>query len=252
MTITKERLKEIRKFKTAIIYDGPSLINQTAILGIVHGLQGNSQNRKIGKRMASIIILVKDMHPIDAVKSGADSAICGECPYRLIDGKRLCYVNLIFEPGTIYKAYNANKLPVLSPGELNYLLLERSLNLRLGSYGDIGAIPADIVLEILAGGIKSTSYTHQWGREFFDPRVLEYSMASLDHINTLDKLKAKFPRARYYKTILRNETPGPGEIMCPSKPGPVGYKGPREVVCSNCLLCGGTAKQAKNITEYLN
>src|SRR5687767_8863532 len=61
-----------------ILYDGPSQLNGTPIV-VVAG--ASTSNRKTGP-MVQIWILTRDVDPIAAVKSGADSAICGDCKFR--------------------------------------------------------------------------------------------------------------------------------------------------------------------------
>lgn len=83
----------------AIVWDGPSRIDGSPIMAIVTGLRTASANPKTGD-MLQTWILRSDMHPMDAIKSGADYGICGSCGHRgtydefgnPID-PRTCYVN---------------------------------------------------------------------------------------------------------------------------------------------------------------
>ncbi len=76
------------KVKGYVLYEGPSAINGENIAAI---LTLGSTNKKTGN-MAQLWILAKDTAPHIAQKTGADSAICGDCPI-----KKECYV-LTFRP----------------------------------------------------------------------------------------------------------------------------------------------------------
>ena len=65
----------------AIIYRGPSLLDGAPIVAIVIGLATDSANVKTGAMLQSYI-LRDDMHPLDAIASGADYSICGDCSAR--------------------------------------------------------------------------------------------------------------------------------------------------------------------------
>lgn len=82
-----------------IVHEGPSPVDGSPIVGILTGVTSPSANRKTG-RMAQLWILPADATPLDAMRTGADAAICGSCPLRGTigtDGKRrvgrACYVN---------------------------------------------------------------------------------------------------------------------------------------------------------------
>ena len=64
-----------------IAYEGPSLIDGAQIVVIVTGLKGPSKNRKTGN-MVQTFILARDVHPLEALRSGEDASICGQCEHR--------------------------------------------------------------------------------------------------------------------------------------------------------------------------
>lgn len=63
-----------------VVYDGPSAIDGERIVVIVCALE-RSRNAKTG-HMVQTYILRADMHPIEAVRTGADVSICGGCKHR--------------------------------------------------------------------------------------------------------------------------------------------------------------------------
>jgi hypothetical protein len=81
-------------------------------------------------------------------------------------------------------------------------------------------------------------YTHQWMNPYFQPELLEYAMASIDHENTVEQLRVPYPNARYYRILKPGEKLLDWEIECPhSEYG---------VQCKDCGLCDPRI-QAKNI-----
>ena len=86
-----------------VIYDGPSMINSEPIIMIAVGFKSKSTNKKTGG-MIQTYILLKNESPLDALKTGADVAICGGCIHRpkvekvgqYIErsSKRSCYVQV--------------------------------------------------------------------------------------------------------------------------------------------------------------
>ena len=90
----------------AVIYNGPSVIDGSPIVVVLTGIRGSSSNPKTG-RMVQSWILREDMHPVEALKTGADASICGQCPHRPdADGRRSCYVNPM-GPASVWRTYRA-------------------------------------------------------------------------------------------------------------------------------------------------
>ena len=159
-----------------------------------------------------------------------------------------CYVNTMQGPASKYKAMKRGAYLQLEPLAVGQILKARNLSVRFGAYGDPAMIPFEVIDTIIkTAGTSYTSYTHQYMMPWFDPRHLIYSMASVDHINTVEKLQAIHPTARYYKIADDFNNLSSDEIACPSDKNKTDIFGNRLVTCSNCGLCSGTKKQAKNI-----
>ena len=135
-----------------------------------------STNRKTGD-MAQVWILREDINPVDAVQSGKDASICGDCVHRrkqVWDAKRKrfkwvrsCYVNVGQGPNSIYKGYKRGIYK-----ELNYLELSKVLKgrrIRWGAYGDPSIIDSGIVITLNKYATGHTGYTHQWRNGFASP-----------------------------------------------------------------------------------
>ena len=85
--------------KSAIIYNGPSLLDGKPIVVIA---TYSNRNTKTGK-VVQTYILRSDINPLEASKTGEDFSICGDCtmrgevttdPARKQAKGRRCYVNL--------------------------------------------------------------------------------------------------------------------------------------------------------------
>lgn len=209
----------------AILYQGPSLLDGRPIVVVAIGLASKSTNRKTGA-MLQTYILRADVSPLEAIKSGADESICGDCKLRGIGGKkRGCYVNLGQGPRAVWDAFSRGIYPTGDPVEIG-----KGRTVRLGTYGDPAAVPARIWEGLLSLSAGHTGYTHQWRRSDVLRGIV---MASAD--SDADRAIAW---KRGWRTFRIAETPGTGEIVCPSERG---------ISCADCRLCDG-AGLAKSIT----
>lgn len=141
----------------------------------------NSHNVKTGN-MAQIWILRSDMAPTDAVKSGCDASVCGDCPHRA-DGnvkERTCYVTVFQAPLAVYKSYKAGKyLPYTDASVF------KGRKIRWGAYGDPSLIDPKIVRDINAVSDGWTGYTHQWTQPFASEFV-NFFQASVDSVSDMN------------------------------------------------------------------
>ena len=69
------------KATSLILYAGPSMLDGSPIVVIATGIGNKSKNSKTGGMIQTHIIR-SDMKPMDAIWSGADASICGDCPHR--------------------------------------------------------------------------------------------------------------------------------------------------------------------------
>src|SRR5690606_5702489 len=115
-----------------------------------------------------------DQHPTEALRTGADRAICGACPLRGVNGSaRACYVSVAQAPSAVWRALQRGDYPAL-PG----VHVFRHQLVRYGAYGDPAAVPLRIWEAIAERAAGFTGYTHQWRTA--DPRYSRYLMASAD------------------------------------------------------------------------
>ena len=220
-----------------IVYEGPSLIDGSPIVVIANSLIV-SRNRKIGD-MIQVWILRADMHPHDALKTGNDFAICGNCFHRGVfeNGKiknRTCYVSLMKQGVfSIYKAYKRGSYPVISD---NFNVLFQGRHIRFGSYGDPASVPFEVwdkLSKLCQGG---TGYTHLWMT--CDQRLSSLCMASCETIEQ-QALAQKMGWRTFRVIVEENDSLLKNEIRCLAQ-----TKG---VHCDSCGICDGTGRKKKNV-----
>ncbi|AWB20638.1 hypothetical protein DA075_06625 [Methylobacterium currus] len=226
-----------------ILYEGPSTIDGQPIVAIVTGLGRPSNNVKTGP-MAQVYILRADRHPMEAVNTGDDASICGTCRHRgsvevLKDGKtanrgRSCYVTLMHGPRMVWEAYRKRFYEPLTPAQAKVVL--RAHSVRLGAYGDPGAVPEAIWKAALGRTRGLTGYTHLW-RRF--PYLAAFCMASCD--TPAERAEAKALGFRTFRVRAKGEPLSEGEGHCPAS-----VEMGKAARCSSCLLCGGNRRPAKS------
>jgi hypothetical protein len=192
-------------------------------MSILTGIDNPSRNIKTGSVIQQWI-LRGDINPIDAVKTGSDEAICGNCPLKG-DGQgkqRSCYVNIAFAPNQIYKMREKYKPLVLRA--------LRGAGFRFGAYGEATALPIEETIRIAKAASFSLGYTHQWRTA--DPEFKNYLMASCDSVE--DYELAKQNGYRTFRIKLKEEPLLPTEVICPASPG-----SRTPMTCQICQRCGG-------------
>jgi hypothetical protein len=206
------------------IYDGISPITGDEIIAVI---TLNSDNIKTGD-MPSMWILNKNVKPNDAVKTGADKAICGMCPHRHHLGGS-CYVIPWQAPLNVWKTYHRGKYPFVTD-----LSIFKGMKIRFGAYGDPYVVPMDILAQLKAFSKNHTSYSHQWKQG--DQTLKETSMASVDNIH--EAIEAHKQGWRTFRVTHDINKLLDNEMICPN------YT--HKIQCIDCGLCRGAGK-AKSI-----
>ena len=230
-----------------VVYDGPSLIDGAPIVIVLTGLASSSENSKTGDLVQSFIIR-SDVSPVDALRTGDDVSICGQCQHRPLIFSMLqraglpaspCYVNVGQSVLSVWNAYRRGSYQrATSIGQVAQLLHGRRL--RLGTYGDPAAAPAALWALLVSLSAGHVGYTHQWQAVGFDTAAwAPLVMASAD--SAAEATQAQSIGMRYFRVSIGVDRQ-PGEVSCPAS-AEVG----RKAQCSDCLLCGGTSKQARSI-----
>lgn len=226
----------LSKAAGVILYEGPSKLDGQPIVVIATGLAKASRNAKTGA-MVQTYIIRSDMHPLEAVKTGADASICGTCPHRG-DGTgkgRSCYVTLIHGPRMVWEAYKRGVYPKANAFEARLLFAGKMV--RLGTYGDPAAAPYALWKVALTDAEGWTGYTHQWrtiGQDF--AALVMASADSLEDMNAAHALG--------YRTFRVTAEPFANvkgrESVCPASE----EKG-KVASCITCRACMGTSGKAR-------
>lgn len=222
-----------------VIYRGPSQLDGAPIVAIA---LTSSTNRKTGN-MVQTYILRDDVKPTEALRTGADASICGDCKHRPILGGA-CYVVVAQGPTVVYKTFKAGKYPDLADsviGDITMPLLIQSLGInrmvRLGTYGDPMAVPAWIWEALVSRASGRTGYTHQW-RNLEIPsaqreRIMGLTMASVDDPREAETASAQ--GLRYFRIRRADEALRPREFVCPAS-----EEANKVRTCATCGACSGT------------
>ena len=225
----------MRKPKGYVVWQGPSEIDGKPIVLIMTGFQASSKNQKTGA-MIQTYILRSDIPPIEAMQSGEDVSICGDCPHKATENGT-CYVRVDTGPNTVYRAFKRGSYTVPSMPSVTRLAM-MGQTLRLGTYGDPCAIPFSVWENLLVHTIGHTGYTHQWKQERFSAfKVI--CMASCDNLD--EDSRAKGLGWRTF-TIVPKDTREyiPGALLCPAS-----EEAGKVLTCAQCLACGGTTSRNK-------
>jgi hypothetical protein len=214
-----------------VIYRGPSLLDGKPI--VVVAITKDSKNSKTGNMVQTYILVDNGELPVANYKSLADASICGDCPHRRGLGGA-CYVNVGQGPTIVAKGIARGIYPQ------NKYAASRECQgrkVRLGTYGDPAAVPADVWRLLLSGASGHTGYTHQWVSGKAE-HVKEWCMASAD--SEEDRGQAKASGWRTFRIRTENEPLMAGEFACPAaKEG--GYR----KLCVECTACDGGFKARK-------
>lgn len=192
----------------------------------------SSANEKTGD-MIQIHIMVDGILPLDALKAGADTAVCGTCPHRskASGGTSACYVNL-------GKGQNSSMRSHMNKGSVPFDVSRfAGQKVRFGAYGDPAAVPFHIWKSIADVAEGVTGYTHQWRTA--DPRFADYCMASADSADEGREAR----RIGYRNFIVRpvgSEKPK-GAVVCPAS-----AEAGKKTVCATCMACGGNNNGRKH------
>lgn len=196
-----------------------------------------SGNRKTGN-MVQTYILRPDMRPTEAVRSGADASICGDCKHRPANGGA-CYVVVAQGPTVVFKKFQAGGYPVAHPEDLPALGAGRMV--RLGTYGDPAAVPSHIWDSLVSQAAGRTGYTHQWANEALPVAHREalrrLAMASADNVEEAQQARAQ--GMRYFRIRTADEPLQPREFICPASD-----EAGKRKTCATCGACDGAQRGA--------
>lgn len=224
-----------------IAYEGPSEIDGAPIVVIVNKITDASKNEKTGALVQSFIIR-SDVNPVQALQTGADASICGQCEHRPLvakqTGKVPCYVQVAKSVLSVYNAYKRGRYVKADPATIAKALAGKVV--RIGTYGDGAAAPVRMWTQITRYAAGVRGYSHQWQNEGFDHAAwAPLVMASAD---TLEQAAlANLYGMRVFRVSVGVDKQ-PGETVCPAS-----AEAGRKSTCAKCTLCSGTRVQARDV-----
>lgn len=213
-----------------IIYRGPSLLTGAPIVAVVIV---RSENEKTGSAAQSYILADNGERPTDAMRSGADAAICGDCRHRFLNA-RTCYVVVRQGATKVWMALQAGVYPDFTGcvDVVSEVLHGRML--RLGTYGDPAAVPAAVWRGLLPANGAWIGYTHAWRQALAAP-LRDICMASVD--SPAEYALARSMGWRTFRVRAPGEAPLPREAVCPASEE-AGHK----LTCDQCGYCDGAGR----------
>ena len=206
---------------------------------------GKSSNAKTGSMLQTYIIR-SHVHPVAAVQSGGDVAICGNCVMRGLvatqkrrrKGKknfRACYVNVGQGPAMVYGAFRRGRYVDYSPVDHDQFIQGRKI--RFGTYGEPVLIPLELLRHLADISAGWTGYTHQWANLGYRD-YQRFLMASVHGLTgPWSHEHAKSMGWRCFRT-MRDGEPAPGEILCPAS-----KEAGHRLSCLTCNLCDGAGRR---------
>lgn len=220
----------LRKLPTGyIFYRGPSLLTGAPIVAVVIAA---SSNEKTGSAAQSYILADNGQRPTDALLSGADAAVCGDCKHRPANAGT-CYVVVRQGPMRVWMSLQRGNYPDLT-GYVDIaseILAGRVI--RIGTYGDPASVPVGIWRDLLVAVDGYVGYTHQWRQHFAQP-LRDFCMASVDSVPEHDL--ARSMGWRTFRVRLEKEPLLEREAVCPAS-----EEGGRKLHCDTCRACDGSA-----------
>lgn len=216
----------------AIAWEGNSLLDGNEIVLILTGLIITTSNTKTGDQIQAWI-LPQNVLPSEAVMTGKDKSVCGDCPLR----SRTCYVQTS-TLNNIWRKYKRGGYPLLNSKILNRIK-KRHQQIRITAFGDAAAIPWDAWQPLIKAADCNTGFTHQW--KTCDQRWNELLMASVE--TPADLLLANQMGWRTFRPLTSKNDLLPSERLCTN------YLD-EDVTCEDCGLCSGTS--GKGLTNIAN
>lgn len=225
------------KFVGVVLYKGPSMIDGAPIVVVANRITTGSTNAKTGAMVQTFIIRA-DVDPMTALRTGQDSAVCGDCQHRPAN-KGSCYVNVGRSVASVYGALQRGRyaLPGVDYDTKIIPELFAGLTVRAGTYGDPAAAPFPIWRAATVRAAAVNGYSHQWR----DPRFQAFRllcMASAD--SAAEALEAQGMGWRTFRVKTADAAKARGEVTCPAS-----KEMGQRTTCEDCRACGGLSAKAR-------
>lgn len=217
-----------------LIWEGPSEHDGAPIALVA---TWGSRNEKTGP-LVQTWILRADVAPMDAVRAGLDSSVCGQCPQRWFLGGS-CYVLPFMAPRWIYKAYKRGKYEPTAKLARKLRAVLADHKLRMGAYGDPGMVPSGAWVPLLEiARVGHLGYTHQWQNPIA-AGLRKFCMASVD--SEAEEFAAREMGWRTFRSRHAGESIGAKTVECLSDS--------RGLSCEACGICDGANDAKPNMVS---
>jgi hypothetical protein len=223
-----------------LVYSGPSALDGAPILVIATGFRG-SENDKTGDMVQTFIVRA-DIAPHDAVRTGQDASVCGECVHRPslyhAAGAAICYVQTGNAPLSVWNAAQRAVYPDITAWSADDIAtLFAGFRVRCGTYGDPGAAP-HVWSPIVSRAASHTGYTHQWANPVA-AALRTICMASVDTLAEMATAQGAGWRT-FRVAPWAGWTKEKGEGLCPAS-----EEAGKVTTCATCGLCSGANGRAR-------
>lgn len=211
---------------------------------------GKSSNAKTGSMLQTYIIR-SHVHPVSAVQTGGDLAICNDCPMRGLVATakrrnrkkknfRACYVNVGQGPSMVYGALRRGRYVDYDPLLHDQFIQGRKI--RFGTYGEPVLIPLWLLRHLASISSGWTGYTHQWAKPDY-AAYKQFLMASVHGLSgPWSREHAKHLGWRTFRT-MREGAPADDEILCPAS-----KEAGHRLSCLTCNLCDGAGRRKAGLS----
>jgi hypothetical protein len=224
MLRTTETVRKHAPPQGMVLWRGPSRIDAKPIAAVATGLLRPSANAATGP-VVQIWIFRSRVPPMEAVRSGGDRSVCGDCLHR----GTTCYVSVWREVTQVWRSFRQGRYPAFKP---KMLAMFQGRAIRLGAYGDPAAVPIEAWRWLHGVAGLWLAYTHQWAQPWCDPALRELCMASVD--SPAQRERALALGWKTFRTRTEEEPVLPGEFICPKS-----AEAGRRLLCLQCGACNG-------------
>lgn len=218
-------------------WEGPSPVDGTPLVLVI---TPRSHNQKTGP-MVQAWLLVRDQEPFEALRTGADRAICGDCVHRGGEDRRTCYVSMFHGPRMIWRSLRTGGYPLVTGQAAAEAIAGESV--RITAYGDPAFVPFEVWRTLLSRASGWAGYTHQW--RTCDRRFQTLLMASVE-----TEAEQRDAQRNGWRTFRARPIGAPllaSEFQCPAS-----EEAGHRTTCARCQLCRGAASPARSVTLQLH
>lgn len=242
--------KRIDGYAGVILWEGPSKVDGEPIVAI---LTGPAKNVKTGP-MCQVYILPQNVNPTDALVTGSDRSICGDCFLRPQktggqNAGRTCYVQVYPYVLRVWQTYKrGGYIPLTEIKGPLWSWLDGS-DVRFGAYGDPAVVDTDVWRAMFERPLGTwTGYVNQWRTDWMDHELAKWFMASV--IKQEEVELAWDLGYRTYRILSPYESKLKGEAHCPFDLEP--KPGRSRPQCIKCGLCNGNGFKGRGIVDVVH